>query len=176
MFKRNLPSGITKVALSIVLACWSVSTSSAWSAPLVAIGASQDNADNKDLSDFAMNYNRQDKIVTFIKKDGTAKAFVQIMPAAAHLSTTKAYAQNVMDSYGGWGLSAQIERRGFSFKYVDNAPCSGLVSYFDGTSYLMMGACGFISEDEVTKAFFLGKKELKIDESLYRSAKPSSYY
>ena len=78
MFKRNLPSGITKVALSIVLACWSVSTSSAWSAPLVAIGASQDNADNKDLSDFAMNYNRQDKIVTFIKKDEPLKPLFKL--------------------------------------------------------------------------------------------------
>lgn len=166
---------LKSITCALVLLASFISSNLAMSAPMVAIGGNQDSDETKILPDFSMSHNRRDKIVTFIKNDGTAKAFIQIMPAAAHLSTTKAYAQNVMDSYAGWGLSAQIERRGFSFKYVDNAPCSGLVSYFDGTSYLMMGACGFISQDELTKAFYLGKKELKLDEALYRSAKPSSY-
>ena len=130
----------------------------------------------KLLPDFSMTHNRKDRTVSFVKNDGTGKAFIQIMPASPHLSTTKAYAQNVMDSYAGWGLKAQIARRGFSFKYVDNAPCTGLISYFDGTSYLMFGACGFITREEMTKAFLVGKKELNVDETLYRSSTPSAYY
>lgn len=149
---------------------------SANASPYVVMGAVPDQNLARLLPGYTMNYQRANKTVIFNKTDGTAKAFMQIMPAAAHLNTTKAYAQDVMDSYAGWGLTAQIERRGFSFKYVDNAPCTGLISYFDGTSYLMVGACGFISQDELSKAFYLGKKELKIDEALYRSASPSVYY
>ena len=92
------------------------------------------------------------------------------------MSTTKAYAQSVMDSYGGWGLTAQIARRGFSFQYVDNAPCAGLVTYFDGSSYLLYGACGFISSEEMTRAFSLAKMQLDLDDLLNRSAAPSMYY
>ena len=110
------------------------------------------------------------------RKDGKAKAFVQILAPTAHLSTTKAYAQSVMDSYGGWGLTAQIARRGFSFQYVDNAPCAGLVTYFDGSSYLLYGACGFISPEEMTRAFSLAKMQLDLDDLLNRSAAPSMYY
>ena len=160
------------LACLVGLAC----SFSANSAPYVVMGSVPDSNVSRILPDYVMQYQHKDKTVIFRKKDGTAKAFVQVMPAAAHLSTTKAYAQNVMDSYAGWGLTAQIERRGFSFKYVDNAPCTGLVSYFDGTSYLIVGACGFMSQDEMTKAFYLGKKELKLDESLYRSSSPSVYY
>ena len=40
----------------------------------------------------------------------------------------------------------------------------------------MFGACGFITREEMTKAFLVGKKELNVDETLYRSSTPSAYY
>lgn len=128
------------------------------------------------LPNFTMNYDRNTQVVSLQRKDGCGRAFVQIMPAASHLSTTKAYAQNVMDTYAGWGLTARIERRGFSFQYVDNAPCAGLLTYFDGTSYLLFGACGLISQEELTKAFSLAKLQLGLDNIIYRSSLPSVYY
>lgn len=142
----------------------------------VTIGNSSSAALGKLLPGFSIHHTKKDRLVTVVKNDGSAKAFIRVMPAAAHLSTTKSYAQNVMDSYSGWGLTAQISRRGFSFNYVDNAPCAGLVTYFDGASYLMFGACGMISKDELFKAYSVAKKELGLDEALNRSAMPSVYY
>lgn len=142
----------------------------------MSIGGEQDARVSRILPDYNLNYNRPSRSVSLVRKDGKAKAFLQILAPAAHLSTTKAYAQSVMDSYSGWGLTAQIARRGFSFQYVDNAPCAGLVTYFDGSSYLLYGACGFISQDELTKAFSIAKMQLDIDDLLGRSAAPSLYY
>lgn len=142
----------------------------------VTIGNSSSVALAKLLPGFSIHHTKKDRLVTVVRNDGSAKAFIRVMPAAAHLSTTKSYAQNVMDSYSGWGLTAQISRRGFSFNYVDNAPCAGLVTYFDGASYLMFGACGMISKDELFKAYSVAKKELGLDEALNRSAMPSVYY
>lgn len=142
----------------------------------ITIGARSDPRVDRLLPNYTLSHNRQNKVVSLMKADGSAKAFVQILPAAAHLSTTKAYAQDVMDSYSGWGLTAQIARRGFSFKYVDNAPCAGLLTYFDGTSYLMFGACGVISQDEMAKAFSIAKLQLGLDDITYRSSMPSVYY
>lgn len=142
----------------------------------ITIGGRSDPNVERLLPDYAMSYDRVKRVVALHKKDGSAKAFVQILPAAAHLSTTKAYAQDVMDSYSGWGLTAQITRRGFSFQYVDNAPCAGLLTYFDGTSYLLFGACGLISQEEMTKAFSLAKLQLGLDDITYRSSMPSAYY
>ena len=142
----------------------------------MSIGGEQDARVSRILPDYNLNYNRQARSVSLTRKDGKAKAFVQILAPTAHLSTTKAYAQSVMDSYGGWGLTAQIARRGFSFQYVDNAPCAGLVTYFDGSSYLLYGACGFISSEEMTRAFSLAKMQLDLDDLLSRSAAPSMYY
>lgn len=142
----------------------------------VTIGGRSNPDVERILPDFTMNYDRNTQVVSLQRKDGSGRAFVQIMPAASHLSTTKAYAQNVMDSYAGWGLTARIERRGFSFQYVDNAPCAGLLTYFDGTSYLLFGSCGLISQEELTKAFSLAKLQLGLDNITYRSSQPSAYY
>lgn len=142
----------------------------------MSIGGEQNARVNRILPDYNLSYNRQSRIVSLTRKDGKAKAFVQILAPAAHLSTTKAYAQSVMDSYAGWGLTAQIARRGFSFQYVDNAPCAGLVTYFDGSSYLLYGSCGFMTPEEMTRAFSLAKMQLDIDDLLNRSAAPSMYY
>ncbi len=142
----------------------------------MSIGGEQNARVSRILPDYNLSYNRQSRIVSLTRKDGKAKAFVQILAPAAHLSTTKAYAQSVMDSYAGWGLTAQIARRGFSFQYVDNAPCAGLVTYFDGSSYLLYGSCGFMTQEEMTRAFSLAKMQLDIDDLLNRSAAPSMYY
>ena len=152
------------------------STSSGSESNIMIGSSSNDPIVARLLPDYVMDYNRAKKVVALRKSDGSAKAFVQILPAAAHLSTTKAYAQDVMDSYSGWGLTAQVVRRGFSFHYVDNAPCAALLSYFDGTSYLLFSACGFISADEMTKAFAIGRKQLGIDNTLYRTSSPAVYY
>lgn len=142
----------------------------------LSIGGKSDNSLDSLLPGFSSNYNKKEKIVVVSKLDGSAKAFIQLMPPVPYLSTTKAYAQNVMDSYAGWGLTAQIARRGFSFQYVDNAPCAALISYFDGASYLMFGACGLITSDELNRAFFIAKQQLGIDDIIYRSAMPTIYY
>lgn len=142
----------------------------------ITIGGKTDNSLDNLLPGFSSSYNKKEKIVVVSKLDGSAKAFIQLMPPVPYLSTTKAYAQNVMDSYAGWGLTAQIARRGFSFQYVDNAPCAALVSYFDGASYLMFGACGLITSDELNRALFIAKQQLGIDDIIYRSAMPTIYY
>ena len=80
--------------------------------------------------------------VTYEKTDGNGQASLSIVNPVVNLSTTKDYAQYIMDSYQGWDLKPVIDLRGFSFKFVDNAPCSGLVTYFDGRSYLLFKACG----------------------------------
>lgn len=144
--------------------------------PNISIGGKMDNTLDSLLPGFSSNYNKKEKIVVVSKLDGSAKAFIQVMPPVPYLSTTKAYAQNVMDSYAGWGLTAQIARRGFSFQYVDNAPCSALVTYFDGASYLMFGACGLITSDELNRALYIAKQQLGIDDIIYRSAMPTIYY
>lgn len=167
---------LLKVVGTTLLGC-SLFFGTAMAADLnITIGGKQDPGVTRLLPDYTMNYNRKNRIVSLVKQDGSAKAFIQIMAPAAHLSTTKAYAQNVMDIYAGWGLKAEIARRGFSFQYVDNAPCAGLLSYFDGTSYLLFGACGVMSKDEITRAFSIAKLQLGLDEMLSRSAAPSAYY
>ncbi len=164
----------TLVAATALSLCLSHGTQAAEAT--VTIGNSSSATMAKLLPGFSIHHTKKQRLVTVVKNDGSAKAFIRVMPAAAHLSTTKAYAQNVMDSYSGWGLTAQIARRGFSFNYVDNAPCSGLVTYFDGASYLMFGACGLITKEELFKAYSVAKKELGLDEALTRSAMPSVYY
>ena len=70
--------------------------------------------------------------VTYEKTDGNGQASLSIVNPVVNLSTTKDYAQYIMDSYQGWDLKPVIDLRGSSFKFVDNAACSGLVTYFDG--------------------------------------------
>ncbi|MBO6257988.1 MAG: hypothetical protein J6M93_01420 [Succinivibrio sp.] len=116
-----------------------------------------------------------DKSISYVRPDGSAWASLQIMEPELTLSTTKAYAQYVMDSYQGWDLKPVIDLRGFSFKYVDNAPCAGLVTYFDGRSYLFFKACGSIEENELKDLFLKGGEKLKLQEILKKQAKPSVY-
>ena len=41
---------------------------------------------------------------------------------------------------------------------------------------LESGATSAENNEEMTKAFLVGKKELNVDETLYRSSTPSAYY
>ena len=81
----------------------------------------------------------------------------------------------MMDSYQGWDLKAVVDLRGFAFKYVDNAPCSGLLTYFDGRSYLFFLACGNFEKDELTALYKKANQALKVSEILKLQARPNLY-
>lgn len=107
--------------------------------------------------------------VTYEKTDGNGQASLSIVNPVVNLSTTKDYAQYIMDSYQGWDLKPVIDLRGFSFKFVDNAPCSGLVTYFDGRAYLLFKACGKVSEADLKTLFNRANQKLKLEETLKNS-------
>ena len=111
----------------------------------------------------------------FIKIDGSARASLSLVNPIINLSTTKDYAQYVMDSYQGWDLQPVLDLRGFSFKFVDNAPCSGLLTYFDGRSYILFKACGVVSSEELMQLYKRANEKLKLDETLKKQSKANLY-
>lgn len=113
--------------------------------------------------------------VTYEKTDGNGQASLSIVNPVVNLSTTKDYAQYIMDSYQGWDLKPVIDLRGFSFKFVDNAPCSGLVTYFDGRSYLLFKACGKVSEDDLKTLYNRANQKLKLEETLKKQSRAQLY-
>lgn len=102
-------------------------------------------------------------------------ASLQILDPIVNLATTKQYAQYMMDSYQGWDLKAVVDLRGFSFKYVDNAPCSGLITYFDGRSYLFFQACGNFEREELTSLYKKANQALKVSDILKLQSRPNLY-
>ena len=113
--------------------------------------------------------------VIYEKIDGSARASLSLVNPIINLSTTKDYAQYVMDSYQGWDLQPVLDLRGFSFKFVDNAPCSGLLTYFDGRSYILFKACGVVSSEELMQLYKRAKEKLKLDETLKKQTKANLY-
>lgn len=113
--------------------------------------------------------------VTFVKGDGSAQASLRILMPVNTLSTTKSYAQYVMDRYSGWGLTPVLDLRGFSFRYVDNAPCAGLLTYFDGRSFLLFTSCGKIEAKTLQELYSKADKELRISEKLKRESRANFY-
>ena len=113
--------------------------------------------------------------VIYEKIDGSARASLSLVNPIINLSTTKDYAQYVMDSYQGWDLKPVIDLRGFSFKFVDNAPCSGLVTYFDGRAYLLFKACGKVSEADLKTLFNRANQKLKLEETLKKQSRAQLY-
>ena len=107
--------------------------------------------------------------------DGSARASLSLVNPIINLSTTKDYAQYVMDSYQGWDLQPVLDLRGFSFKFVDNAPCSGLLTYFDGRSYILFKACGVVSSEELMQLYKRANEKLKLDETLKKQSKANLY-
>ncbi|MBE6423829.1 hypothetical protein SAMN02745213_00050 [Succinivibrio dextrinosolvens DSM 3072] len=112
---------------------------------------------------------------SYINEQGGKMASLQILDPIINLSTTKQYAQYMMDTYRGWDLKAVVDLRGFAFKYVDNAPCSGLISYFDGRSYLFFQACGNFEKDELTALYRKANQALKVSEILKLQSRPNLY-
>ncbi len=125
------------------------------------------------LSDFEQTVT--EKKVIYTKTSDSSYASLEIMDPIVNIATTKEYAQHVMDSYQGWDLKPVMDLRGFSFKYVDNAPCSGLLSYFDGRSYLLFLSCGSLESQELTEIFKNANEVLKISDMLKLQAKPNLY-
>ena len=113
--------------------------------------------------------------VIYEKIDGSARASLSLVNPIINLSTTKDYAQYVMDSYQGWDLQPVLDLRGFSFKFVDNAPCSGLLTYFDGRTYISFKACGVVSSEELMQLYKRANEKLKLDETLKRQSKANLY-
>ena len=113
--------------------------------------------------------------VIYEKIDGSARASLSLVNPIINLSTTKDYAQYVMDSYQGWDLQPVLDLRGFSFKFVDNAPCSGLLTYFDGRSYILFKACGVVSSEESMQLYKRANEKLKLDETLKKQSKANLY-
>ena len=123
--------------------------------------------------DFALR--REGDTVSFVRPDGSAWGALRRLPPVAALPSTKLYAQHVMDSLRGWDLKPVIELRGFSFKYVDNAPCAGLVTYFDGRTCLLFQACGNVSATELSSLFSRAGEALQLPQTLRRQAEPERY-
>ena len=113
--------------------------------------------------------------VIYEKIDGSARASLSLVNPIINLSTTKDYAQYVMDSYQGWDLQPVLDLRGFSFKFVDNAPCTGLLTYFDGRSYILFKACGVVSSEELMQLYKRANEKLKLDETLKKQSKANLY-
>ena len=113
--------------------------------------------------------------VIYEKIDGSARASLSLVNPIINLSITKDYAQYVMDSYQGWDLQPVLDLRGFSFKFVDNAPCSGLLTYFDGRSYILFKACGVVSSEELMQLYKRANEKLKLDETLKKQSKANLY-
>ncbi len=131
------------------------------------------NVARADVSEFEMHKSKDE--VSFVKADGSVTAQLRILRSINSVSTTKEYARYVMDRYRGWGLTPVLDLRGFSFRYVDNAPCSGLVTFFDGRSYLFFSACGDFLPEDMSKLFKQADRELRISEQLKREAHPNLY-
>ena len=117
---------------------------------------------------------KSDRVI-YEKIDGSARASLSLVNPIINLSTTKDYAQYVMDSYQGWDLQPVLDLRGFSFKFVDNAPCSGLLTYFDGRSYILFKACGVVSSEELMQLYKRANEKLKLDETLKKQSKANLY-
>lgn len=144
----------------------------------IAMGntTSQDSLISKILPGFSLEVENTKQLVTLQKADGSAYVMMQLLKPVPYVNTLEAYARHVMDYYQGSELKAQPQRRGYSFIYQDSAPCSGLVTFFDGSSYLMMGVCGKLNQDEITKSLNIAKKQLGLDELIQRSSMPKVYY
>lgn len=137
---------------------------------LVCLSLSAYALDDSSYSEFVT-----DKSVSYESEDGTARAELTLLDPIANIPTTKKFAEYVMDSYQGWDLKPLVDVRGFSFKYVDNGPCAGLVTYFDGRSYLLFKCCGITNETELKNLFERANKKLKLTENLKVQSKPNLY-
>lgn len=113
--------------------------------------------------------------ITYDKNDGSGYVSVQILPPKASVNTTKEYALSLMDSYQGFNLKAQLDLRGFSFNFVDNAPCSALLSYFDGSNYLLYKSCGNNDVKTQKEIFKEAKEKLHLDKKLKQSSRANFY-
>lgn len=138
--------------------------------------SAQDQSIGQILPGFVLHVGSAQRVVTLSKADGSGQVLMQILKPVPYVNTLNHYAAYVMDFYQGSHLTAQPQRRGYSFRYKDQHSCAGLVTFFDGTSYLLMSVCGSVSQDELTKALSVAKKQLGIDDILYRSALPNVYY
>lgn len=125
------------------------------------------------LADFLVSNDSYE--VTFYSEKNNSYVSAKILPPEVFLPNTRAYAQYVMDSYQGWDLKADLSLRGFSFKYVDNSPCAGFVSYLDGSSCIFYRTCGLIEDKKLTELLTKGLKILKIDEILHKKSKANLY-
>ena len=113
--------------------------------------------------------------ITYDKSDGSGYVSVQILPPRVSVNTTKEYALALMDSYQGFNLKAQVDLRGFSFNFVDNAPCSALLSYFDGSNYLLYKSCGNNDVKAQKHIFNEAKERLNLDKRLKQSSRANFY-
>lgn len=113
--------------------------------------------------------------ITYDKKDGSGYVCVQILPPITRVNTTKEYALALMDSYQGFNLKAQVALRGFSFNFVDNAPCAATLTYFDGSNYLLYKSCG-LHDIKIQKIIFNEAREkLNLDKKLKQSSRANFF-
>lgn len=166
---------LLKLICTVILA-WSMAVCSVQAEERIESTVLQDSAISRVLPRFSLIKDVYKQAAVLRKDDGSAYVVVQILKPEPYFDNLQKYAENVMQYYQGSNLTPQPQRRGYSFRYQDEIPCAGLVSYFDGTSYVMMGACGLLSQDELTKALSVAKKQLGLDEILSRTALPNLYY
>ncbi len=99
--------------------------------------------------------------ISYISDDGSSYVACELIDNMDRLSTTKDYAQYMMDSYQGWQLQPIISLNGFSFKYVDNAPCAALLKPYDGARYIIYKVCGNVSKRDLNSLIKQSDIDLK---------------
>ena len=98
--------------------------------------------------------------VTLASADGLSYVSAELVGGILALSTTKDYAQYLMNSFQGWELRPELTLGGFSFMFIDRAPCAGVVTHYDGASYLFYRACGAMSHAELEQQLREARRQL----------------
>lgn len=143
-------------------------------APSSAAGASASSAAAPQGSyqalDPAWQVSAAERHYSAVKSDGTARFVLQLMPADAARATTREGAAALMQRLQGFDLKPVLAQRGYSFSYTDVLPCKGLLSYFDGASYLFTAACGLITAPEFEHFYREGAARLHLQQILQQSS------
>ena len=98
--------------------------------------------------------------VTLASPAGHSYVSAELVGGIHILSTTKDYAQYLMNSYQGWELRPELSLGGFSFNFIDRAPCAGVVTHHDGASYLFYRACGAMAAADLERQLREARRQL----------------
>ncbi len=101
-----------------------------------------------------------------VKSDGSARFYLELLPTLAQFGTTRQAAAALQQRLQGFGLTAELSERGYSFNYTDVLPCRALLSYFDGTQYLCCRICGDVTKDDFVRLYQNAARRLGLKAAL----------